>query len=280
MKILFDIGGTKTRVAGTTDLETFTEPVVFETPKDFDEFLFRFKDTALEVASGEAIEAVAGDFAGPFKEDKETLFRMPSIPEWGNDIAIKKKLEETLGVRVLVANDADVVGLGEAVFGGGRGADIVAYMTISTGVGGARIVNGKIDVGVYSVEPGWQIIDAGRSLCSNCSKHGFLHDYIAGKSVEEREGKKPHEILSDEYWDGIARWLAYGLYNTTVHWSPQRIVLGGSMMKEVGIHIPDVEKHLTEILEIYPKIPEIRKAELGDFGGLYGAMALLRNAQF
>jgi glucokinase len=51
-------------------------------------------------------------------------------------------------------------GLGEAVFGAGKGREIVVYMTISTGVGGARIVGGKIDASAMGFEPGHQIIDA------------------------------------------------------------------------------------------------------------------------
>ncbi len=47
-------------------------------------------------------------------------------------------------------------------------------------------------------------------------------------------------------------------------------------MKEVGIPIPAVRKHLAEVMKIFPNIPPIEKAELGDFGGLYGALAYAR----
>ena len=87
---------------------------------------------------------------------------------------------------------------------------------------------------------------------------------------------KPFEIHDDAIWDKLAKFLAYGLNNTIVYWSPDIIVLGGSMMKEVGIPVPAVRKHLSEILKIFPTIPQIEKAELADFGGLYGSLAYAR----
>lgn len=276
MKILFDIGGTKTRIAGTTDLETFTEPVVFETPKDFDELISKFRESASRIAGGKKIEVAAGDAAGPFGEGRKILYRMPSIPEWGQNIPLQERLEEALEAPVSTVNDAALVGLGEAVYGAGRGVEIIVYITVSTGVGGAKIAGGKIEERVYGFEPGWQIIDAGGALCDGCSERGYLCDYISGRAIEKREGVKPYEILDKDYWDKMAKWLAYGLNNTIVHWSPHRIVLGGSMMKEIGIQVPDVKRYLEEVNNIYPELPEIVHSELGDFGGLYGAIALLR----
>ena len=71
--------------------------------------------------------------------------------------------------------------------------------------------------------------------------------------------------------------LAYGLYNTVLHWSPDIIVLGGSMMKKIGIPIDTVKKHLREIFRIMPDVSKIEKATLGDFGGLWGALAYIKN---
>ncbi|HET8574989.1 MAG TPA: ROK family protein [Candidatus Paceibacterota bacterium] len=276
MHIVFDIGGTKTRIAGSRNLDTFSTPVVFETPKNFSEFVGKFRDAALLIAEGEKIQRAAGDAAGPFMEDRSTLFRMPSIPEWGENILIRKALEDALEAPAQTVNDAALVGLGEAVYGAGRGHEIVVYMTVSTGVGGARIVNGEIDDRVYGFEPGWQVIDADGTLSPEENKSGYLIDFISGRAVEKQTGKKPFEIHDEAYWDKLAGFLACGLNNTILHWSPHVLVLGGSMMKEVGIHIPDVEKHLKKIMHIYPTLPEIKHAELDDFGGLYGALAFLK----
>ncbi len=168
-----------------------------------------------------------------------------------------------------------MVGLGEANYGAGRGKDIVVYMTISTGVGGVRIVKGNVDESAMGFEPGHQIIDPDNTLCPTCDGND-LEAYVSGTSIEKRFGKKPYEIQDDAVWDELAKFLAYGLHNTIMHWSPDIIVLGGSMMKEVGIPLPAVRTHLSGIMKIFPTLPQIEKAELADFGGLYGALYFAR----
>ena len=71
--------------------------------------------------------------------------------------------------------------------------------------------------------------------------------------------------------------MAIGLNNIIVEWSPDVVVLGGSMITgDPSISIEKTENYLKEILKIFPKLPAIRKAELGDFGGLYGALAFIK----
>ncbi len=118
-----------------------------------------------------------------------------------------------------------------------------------------------------SFEPGHQIIDSGKTL----------QDLISGRAVENQTGCPPREITDAEFWNKLAYWLALGLNNTIVHWSPQVVVLGGSMFRDPGIKISDVDRHLKTVLRIFNTPPPLKKATLDDFGGLYGAMALLRS---
>ncbi|MFV1917705.1 MAG: ROK family protein, partial [Patescibacteria group bacterium] len=119
-------------------------------------------------------------------------------------------------------------------------------------------------------------------ICPECkaleddASLGHLEAHISGAAVEKRYGKKPYEITDDKFWDELARLLAFGLNNTIVHWSPDVVVLGGSMMKKIGIPIDRVKFHLKKILKIFPELPEIKKAELGDLGGLHGALYYLK----
>ena len=275
MYVLFDIGGTKMRVV-TADRKKFIgEPVVVSTPKDFNEGMETLKRIIGNLTQGATVEAIVGGIAGPLNTEKTMLVKSPNLPGWvGQDI--KKVLSETYAVPVSIENDAGLVGLGEANYGAGRNHTIVVYLTISTGVGGVRIIKGVIDESAQGFEPGHQIIDPDNSLCPTCEGND-LESYVSGTAVEKRFNKKPFEITDDAVWDELAKFLAYGLHNTIVHWSPDVIVLGGSMMKEVGIKIPDVKKHLEEIMKIFPHIPEIKKAELQDYGGLYGALSYARS---
>lgn len=262
------------RVVAADRKKFLAEPVVIATPKDFNEGIEALKRIINNLSGSLPIEAIVGGIAGPINLEKTMLARSPNLSGWvGHDI--KNTLHEAYKVPVELHNDAALVGLGEAIFGAGRNHNIVAYLTISTGVGGARIVNGRIDENTQGFEPGHQIIDPDNTLCPSCEGND-LEAYVSGTAVEKRFGVKPYEIHDPAAWDEIAKFLAYGLNNTIVHWSPDIVVVGGSMMKDVGIPIASVRKHLAEMMKIFPNLPLIEKAELADFGGLYGALALAR----
>lgn len=278
--ILFDIGGTNMRIAFSRDGETFETPKIVPTPKDFDSGMETFRRLSLELSGGEQITAAGGGIAGPLSRDRSTFLSSPNLAGWSGK-PIKLKMEEALGVPVFVENDSAIVGLGEAVAGAGKGYEIVAYMTVSTGVGGVRIVNQKIDVSAMGFEPGHQIFDAGGALHAT-SVGGNGHDlegYVSGTAISERYGKKPYEITEEAFWDEMAKLLAYGLNNTIVHWSPDVVVLGGSMMNKIGIPLDRVSLYLNGLLHIFPEMPVLVHSALADVGGLHGALAYVKQRE-
>jgi len=272
MYLLFDIGGTKTRIAYSDDGKTCSEPVVIRTPKIFDEGIAAIRDTAKELAGGKNIQAGAGGIRGVLNKEKTSLARDTVLVDWVGK-PLLQKLTEAFSIPIYFENDSAIVALGEANRGAGKGYNIVVYFTVSTGVGGARIVNGSLDEATVGFEPGKQVIDADQTLLPNSSS-STLEDLISGSAVKRRFHKEPYEIAqSDPLWDELAKWLAVGLGNTIVHWSPEVVVLGGSMMVgEPAIPIERVRKHLVTTLRAFPSPPELKLAELGDFGGLYGAL--------
>lgn len=265
------------RIALARDGETFADPTIIETPKDFNEGVARIKEVAMIAAKGERLLAAGGGIAGTLSRDRRTFQKGPHLPGW-NGKPIAAALEEALGCPVFVENDTAIVGLGEATAGAGEGFPIVVYLTVSTGVGGVRIVDGVIDVSAMGFEPGHQIIDAGRGLQGKTvgGSGDDLEGLISGSAVTARYGKKPYEITDEAFWDEMARLLAYGLNNTIVHWSPDAVVIGGSMMKKIGIPIERVESHLRGICTIYPELPKILHSALGDIGGIHGALRFVR----
>ncbi|MBI3685115.1 ROK family protein [Candidatus Azambacteria bacterium] len=262
------MGATNTRLA-VFDGKKMSAPRFLPTAGEFDEQIAQMRDAAFSfLPKGKKIAVAAGGVPGPLSKDKTTLVNAPNLGGWIGK-PLRKKLEEILCAPVRLENDAALAGLGEAVFGAGRGKSIVGYITVSTGVGGARVVNGKIDENAMGFEPGGQIIrpDANEG-------NGSLGEYISGAALERRFGKKPEHIADEAVWREAARVLAVGLHNTIVHWSPDIVVLGGSVMLN-KIPFDEVVLLLKARMKIFPRLPEIRKATLGDFGGLWGARALL-----
>lgn len=270
----FDIGGTKTRIAVSHDGTSFEEPVKFDTPKSFDEGVTAIVDT-IHNAGGHELQAAGGGIAGPIDSEHTMLINSPNLPDWIGKPLVQE-LRERLGAPVHLENDSAMVALGEAHYGAGQGDPIMVYITISTGIGGTRIVNGMLDVSAYGFEPGHQVIDMDHSVCKTCPS-ATAEGYCSGTATERRFSKKPYEVNDPAVWEELAEWTAYMLNNTIVHWSPHSVVLGGSMIVgDPAIPVDRIEHHLHRILTIFPTKPMIKKAQLKDMGGIYGAMAYVR----
>src|SRR5437879_4239552 len=127
MKIVADIGGTKTRVAGTRDLETFSEPIIIDTLQDYDAGIKALIEAIEKAAGGEPVEAIAADMAGVLSHDKRMVTGARHMPFWrSHDIV--GDLEKKFGANIYLENDTSQVGLGEAIYGAGKGAQIVVYI--------------------------------------------------------------------------------------------------------------------------------------------------------
>jgi len=282
MYLLFDIGGTKTRLAYSADGTTFGEYVKFDTPKDFDEGIEKIKAEKEKLCLGKEVIAAGGGVAGPMNREKTMLVNSPNLSGW-NTKPVKDALSDAFGVPAYIENDSAIVGLGEACAGAGRGYEIVAYMTVSTGVGGARIVDGRIDRNVHGFEPGHQIIDIDGTLCPACKVEtddpNEAEELISGTATAIRFGKKAYEVTDPQVWEELSKWLAVVVNNTVVHWSPDVVVLGGSMIVgDPAIPVDRTETHLQELL-IFADMPHVKSAELADIGGLHGALAFVKQCQ-
>lgn len=277
MYIVFDIGATKMRIASSKNASDIEQSKIILTPEKFEDGMTVFKNTVSELSGGEKIEAAAGGIAGPLDKERASLLNPPNLPGWAN-APIKSELERICGSSVFLENDTAIVGLGEAVSGAGKDYNLVVYITVSTGVNGVIIQDGKIAPSAMGFEIGKQIVNFdGEKFCPSCDEPGYLESYISGSNIERKFGKKPYEVNDPALWEELAKTLAVGLNNVAVFWSPEIIVLGGAMvLGNPGISIDRVKFHLSELLKIFSEHPRIEKAALGDVGGLYGGLAFLR----
>lgn len=264
--LLFDIGGTTTRVSVSKNGKTFPPPLVFPTPHSFDAGVNKLQQAAVELASGQPITIISGGLAGPLSKNKDRFAASPNLPAWIGH-PIKKVLENTFRCPVILENDAAIEALGEATHGAGRNHDIVAYLAVGTGVGGARIVRGKIDNSTYGFEPGHQVIAFNRLIKTPST-------IISGKTVLKRT-KKPAEVVKNaKLWHELSVVLGVTLVNITVMWSPEIIVLGGSVM--LRLDIPTAVKTMRRDVDVKIRLPKVVRGTLGQSAGLYGALALIR----
>lgn len=277
--ISFDIGGTKTRVAISDDLKSFRQVVNFKSKPNFKEGMTELIKAIEEISAGSTIKAIAGGMRGRLNDDKSGIDNDVVLTGWAGK-SIVGELAKKFPVPIKLENDTAVAGLGEAVYGAGEGIDIVAYHTISTGVGGVKIEHGKIDEATNGFEPGHQVLDIDRTILGE-EVTPTLENLVSGTAVENRMGMKPYEIPQDDtIWDELAEYLAQGLRNTILYWSPEVIILGGSMViGDPKIPLEAIRKYTVEVLDDFVECPFITEAKLGDEAGLYGALALLRGVK-
>ena len=140
-----DLGGTNLR-AGIIDekgciLEKKTERTEGYKGPDF--VMNKIVDTVRSLEGFDDAVAVGAGVPGAVDYENGLIPSFPNIPGW-EDVKLKSLLEEALGKRVFLENDANAAGYGEAIIGSGKGYSIVQYMTISTGVGGGLVIDGKV----------------------------------------------------------------------------------------------------------------------------------------
>lgn len=258
MNLVFDIGATTSRLA-LADGESLVSTVKFSTAQDVDEEIAQLREAVRGLAKEPFSKAVGG-VAGQFDAQRTTLLRSPNLRRWeGTPLA--ERFRDAFGVPVTLENDAALAGLGEAVRGAGKGKSIVAYLTVSTGVGGARIVDGALDEKAYGFEPGAMLVRDDKTL----------EECVGGNALARRYGKEPKDIRDPAVWERASRDLATGLADIVALWSPDVVVLGGGMVLHDAF---DLAKLSARVATLRPKfvVPPIRKASLGDLAGLIGAI--------
>lgn len=99
-----------------------------------------------------------------------------------NDLPVRDLLHERLNLPVYLENDANAAALAEHELGAGRGHDDMIYVTISTGIGGALILNGKLYRGMHGMagEVGHMFISDSTGYPCSCGVTGCVESISSG----------------------------------------------------------------------------------------------------
>lgn len=256
MRIVTDIGGTNMRVAAVSG-DSIGDVQKIPTPQNFNEGVRALALLARSIAKDEGIEEIVGCIAGTVN-DRGVLIDARNLTGWEGSNIIQA-LSVEIGAPVWLGNDGGLVGLGEAVYGAGKGASSIVYVTVSTGVGGALIKDGKI------IESG----GVGRTQIDGTD----LESAVSGTAVAKKFGIHPKDLTSLDEREKMARILGKGLAVILKQWPAEMVVVGGSMI--IGMNPLPIEAIQRALNEMDSTAPEVRKAKLGDSGGLYGGLARL-----
>lgn len=158
---------------------------------------------AREVLGDEKPSAIGVSFGGPVDYRTGTVRLSHHVSGWEN-VPLQKILEAEFDAPARVDNDANVAALGEARFGAGRGFLNLGYLTVSTGVGGGWILNGRPWRGADGMagEIGHMTIDPNGPMCL-CGKRGCVErlasgPYMAADAREELLSSPPSVVEGAE----------------------------------------------------------------------------------
>lgn len=237
-RIGIDIGGTKIEALALEDggRERFRKRVA--TPRgDYDATLRAIAALVEEAGRGTVGVGIPGALS------KVTGLVKNANSTWLNGKPLKQDLEQALGRKVRIENDANCFALSEAVDGAGQGANLVFGVILGTGVGGGMAVDRKIISGANAIGGEWGHnplpLPAGADLplppCY-CGRSGCIETYLSGPGVVrdhvqaggerlEAEQALMHRETLARYAERLARALA-GVINIV---DPDVIVLGGGI---------------------------------------------------
>ena len=194
-----------------------------------------------------------------------------------------------LGVPIGWETDVNAAALAEQRWGAARGLDTLVYITVGTGIGGGALVRGRPLHGLVHPEMGHIPLTPfmGTVGAGVCPYHGggCLEGVASGPALAARAGRPAEDLAEDDpIWDDEARYLAFGAAVATLMLSPQRIIIGGGVLKQAHLY-PRIRAHFTALLAGYVRSPALGQGatsyivppQLGDRAGALGALALAQD---
>ena len=307
MAIAIDLGGTRLRVAlveGDRLLDRVSLPT--DVAGGPEAVLGQIDRLIARLCTGRDRSGIAGIgmcCAGPINTETARVTRIPTLPGW-DGMPLAEELSRRTGLPARVENEGIAAALGEWRHGAGRGARNMIYLTVSTGIGGGAVVDGRLLRGHKGIAAhiGHMRMAQEGHICS-CGAVGCFEALASGSALTRRAelalaaAASPYlamiaregDVDSRHVFDGAragdahclrlveeeAAYLGQGITSAIHMFSPERVILGGGVsngfdLLDRGIH----EVIRRDAMEPFREVPVIAAA-LGDVSGLMGAAALI-----
>lgn len=307
-----DVGGTKV-LGGLVDSSgRILKTARKDTPREGGQSLTNvIAALAKEFMQEYEVEVVGVSAAGFISSDRKTMLATPNIAGW-NGVNLTAQLEEQIGRKVVLENDANSAAWGEKKFGAGKDFDSVIMLTIGTGLGGGLITDNLLYRGAFGIGAEFGHIRAvpNGHLCG-CGARGCFEQYASGNALlrHAREAISASPDIAKNLLargDGTINGLtgkhiteaardsdpvAIAAFNTTGEWlgalcaslvaalDPQAFVIGGGVIDAGEILLAPTRASMNRLIPFTGKrpAPVIVAATLGNDAGLVGVADLARN---
>ena len=314
--LVADLGGTQTRIAlvdaaGKVAARHSTRTLARE---GRDAVMGRLVEAFEHVSSTgfyKSIKGVGLSLASPVEPGTGVMYNPPNLgPEW-NLYSPIPFLQERLNLPVVAENDATLGAVGERAYGAGMGCENMVYMTVSTGIGGGVIINGRLYTGSngFGGEIGHMTIDRHGPIC-NCGNVGCLEALASGAAlariaqdklragesslmldlacgeISETDARvvvqaaKQGDSLAQSIMQEAALSLACGIIGLMHVFDPELIVIGGSLGQNLEEFMPVIESEVKHrAMAHFQGAFPVAMSQLGDDVSLLGAAALVFSSQ-
>lgn len=266
MELAIDIGGTKTILAVFNAEGALLTSQKFPTNQDYQKFKEEMAKAAQQLHGHYDFQRCCCAAPGRIDHQNGSVVAFGRLT-WRN-VPLKSDLESLLDCPVVIENDAKLAGLSEAILLKDKYRR-VQYLTLSTGIGGALIVDGQIDHDLWDTEPGQMKFEHGGELKK-------WEDFASGRAIVEHYGKMASEIDDPDTWEEICDNLAIGIYDVIANIQPEVIVIGGG----VGAHFAKFGSILNAKLQKLGSdlvtIPPVVSAQRAEEAVIYGCHELLQ----
>jgi len=253
----------------------------------------------------EDLQGVCVASPGPLDLKEGSIVGTSNIPF--PRVPVVRTLHEALGVDAYLVNDANAAALGEWLRGAGVGRQNVFYVTISTGIGGGAVADGRLLLGKdgNAAEIGHTVVDSSGRMKCGCGRPGHWEAYCSGSGIPafarslweqlgEAEksqsqglfgGRNPPQaaqvfdlaargnVFASKVVEEVGRLNAIGVANITDAFDPEIVTIGGGVgLNNADAILSPIRKHLGEYA--INRAPEVLITPLGDDAGLLGALSV------
>ncbi len=255
--------------------------------------------------SKDQVKAVGIGAPGPLDIHTGVVVAPPNLPGW-QDVPLKELIEERVGIETFLENDANAAALAEHRFGAGRAVDHMIYVTVSTGVGGGLILDGRLYHGAEGAagEIGHITVLPNGPLCG-CGNRGCLEALAAGTAIAKRarevvsqgvstritdlandeparitaklvaEAAEQGDFEAQKILSEAMSYLGIGMASLVNLFNPQIIVIGGGLSNLGERLLEPVRRGIARHAFVASaQTVRVVLAELGDKAGVLGAAAV------
>ena len=288
-----DLGGTNIRVAKVDVLGKVSQPIFVEIDKSYADSpnfaqIISIVDEIISSNQEHPPLGIGFGVTGPINVKTGIIDNPFTLPAFfqGN---IKKTLEDRFNLKVAVENDANAACIGEAIFGAGEGADIVACLILGTGVGVGVINNGVVYRGANGAHPeaGHVHVDATGPLCY-CGRNGCLEALVSGTALKnigvERgvlsAGQNAKDLVrlaetgnkdAVQIMQEAQQALGLGVVNLIYTYGPEKIIITGGALSRTDSLLIKLQAIADEACTYTKLRSEIKFGSLGEWAGTIGA---------